>query len=358
MRFATLALTLLLSACAALPRGAPVERAVLSSAEAGAVPALVQPVTTESLPLITTWGADAPDRWLPYRRGSAARLLLPGDVVDVVIWETGANPLLAEAGGRQARIDGLRIAPGGTIFVPYVGQLRVAGQTPEAARRLLQRRLGESAPSAQVQLRMAEGRENMVDLVAGVRAPGPLALPHRDFTVLSALAAGGGVLPELENPRVRLTRGAETYAVPLERLYADPALDTRLRGGDKLIVAPDRRRFIALGAAGRQTQVAFTRESLSALDALALAGGLAETRADPTGLQVLRSYGAGEAAPPQPRVIFTLDLTTADGLFAAGLFDIRDGDLLLATESPLSNAGSALALFGAALGLGRVVSSD
>jgi polysaccharide biosynthesis/export protein len=50
-------------------------------------------------------------------------------------------------------------------------------------------------------------------------------------------------------------------------------------------------------------------------------------------------------------VVFTLDLTTADGLFSAGQFPILSGDLVYATESRLSSTQSILSVLGSSLGL-------
>ena len=49
-------------------------------------------------------------------------------------------------------------------------------------------------------------------------------------------------------------------------------------------------------------------------------------------------------------MIFSLDLTTADGLFAARNFLINPNDTVLATESPVVAVRTVLSLFGAALG--------
>jgi polysaccharide biosynthesis/export protein len=50
-------------------------------------------------------------------------------------------------------------------------------------------------------------------------------------------------------------------------------------------------------------------------------------------------------------VVFTLDLTSADGLFSAGQFRIHSGDLVYATESPVTRAQTILSLIGSAFGV-------
>ncbi|MEJ8562444.1 hypothetical protein QTO30_15235 [Yoonia sp. GPGPB17] len=61
----------------------------------------------------------------------------------------------------------------------------------------------------------------------------------------------------------------------------------------------------------------------------------------------MREYATGAVAdgiagPPQERVVFNIDLTTADGLFSARNFMLEGDDLIYGTESAL---GPALTLF-------------
>jgi polysaccharide export outer membrane protein len=203
---------------------------------------------------------------------------------------------------------------------------------------------------------MAEGRQNSIDLVGGVNSPGNIMMPDNDFSVLSAISSGGGVSAAMKNPQVKLVRGHDIYSTSVARLYDNPRLDTRLRGGDKVIVEEDRRYFLSLGAAGREAQHPFNRDHVSALDALAIIGGVNDARADPQGILILREYPSkavrtDAAGPDQSRVVFTLDLTTSDGLFSARNFHIHSGDLVLATESPLNNTRTVLSVVGSIFGV-------
>ncbi|EYD76931.1 polysaccharide biosynthesis/export protein [Rubellimicrobium mesophilum DSM 19309] len=51
----------------------------------------------------------------------------------------------------------------------------------------------------------------------------------------------------MNNPQIRLIRGDAIYGTSIDRLYDNPALDTTLRPGDKVIVQPDERYFLSLG---------------------------------------------------------------------------------------------------------------
>jgi polysaccharide export outer membrane protein len=256
------------------------------------------------------------------------------------------------------------VSPKGTLFVPYLGAIKVSGLSPEAAREAIQSKLEPLISSPQVQVNVSPGRQNSVDLVGGVSAPGNFPMEDRSLTVLGLISMAGGVQGSVTNPQLRLHRGGSVYRTSMQRLVDNPSLDTTLRPGDKLIVEKDARQFIALGATGTQTLIPFPKESVSALEAVSLAGGLTSSRADPGGVLVLREYaanqvvtgdGAGNIGPGHQRVVFTIDLTTADGLFSAGKFAINPQDVVLATESPVNDARSILSLLGLSIGISNQI---
>ena len=245
----------------------------------------------------------------------------------------------------------------GRIFIPFVGNLRISGMSPQTARAQIETQLKQTIPSAQVQITVAPGRANTANLVSGVNAPGVYPLPDRDYTLLSLISEGAGVRPSMSNPQVRLMRGSEVYGISLDRLYDDPKLDTTLVGGDRVIIEDDDRYFLSLGATGSEALHKFPKTDVSALDALSIVGGVSDTRADPQGILILREYSQSAvradlgSGPPQTRVVFSLDLTTADGLFSAAKFTLQSGDLVYATESPVTGAQTVFSIFGSVLGI-------
>jgi polysaccharide export outer membrane protein len=50
-------------------------------------------------------------------------------------------------------------------------------------------------------------------------------------------------------------------------------------------------------------------------------------------------------------VVFTIDLTSSDGLFSAGAFAINSQDTVLVTESPVNTAQTVFSLIGSLFGL-------
>jgi polysaccharide export outer membrane protein len=360
-------LCLFLAGCG-IPRGAGVQSEVLAvdkkTAEGG-IPAEfdVVAVTRSSLDVINKWpGAGAKQySWINREPHVPNTIIAPGDVLTVKVWDTESNSLLARSGDRVSEITDLNVSPQGTVALPFLGELKVSGMTPEAARATIEENYIASIPSAQVQIVVTPGRANTANLVSGVAQPGAYPLPDRDFTLLGLLSQGGGVQQNLSNPQVRLMRGSGIYGVSIKQLFENPALDTTLRGGDRVIVEEDSRYFLSLGAAGSEALHAFPKETVSALDAISIIGGVQDSRANPQGILILREYpkealrpnGQG---PLHERVVFTLDLTTADGLFSAGTFPVISGDLVYATESRLTSVSTVFGIIGSVLGIANTAS--
>ncbi|KIC22136.1 polysaccharide biosynthesis/export family protein [Leisingera sp. ANG-Vp] len=347
-------LILLPAACSRLPGGAPASEEILKeSGEADAGFALYQ-VNRALLPTVAAWPATGKQErlsWLPGHQGAKSQIIQPGDLLSLSIWDSNNNSLLTAPDQKVVELQGMKVSANGSIFMPYVGDVNVLGLTPALARMKLQEALEPVVPSAQVQLAMAEGRNNSVDLVSGVAAPGTYPMPNRNYTVMGLISAGGGISPNLNNPQIRLVRGHHIYGTSVGTLLDNPRLDTLLRGGDRVFVEEDARYFLSFGATGREDLHIFTKDEMSAMDAMSVAGGFQDGKADPQGLLILREYPASAVAPGvrgprQQRVVFSLDLTSADGLFSARSFQINPGDLVMATESPINDALTISNIFG------------
>ena len=362
LRTLSIALTAisLLGACS-LPRGAAIESEIIKAQSDETTPFSVYPVTKDALATYQDWPATGGVRrysWLGKHNAPIGRVLLPGDTVSLTIWDNDENSLLAGQGQKAAQLQPTKVATNGSIFVPYIGLVNIGGATEAAARERVQSALVDVSPSAQVQIVVEPGERHAINLVSGVNAPGSYPLGQRDMTVLAALSMGGGAQVGLKNPQLRLLRGNSTYAIALEKLLKSPELDTVLRNQDKIVVVEDESYFLALGATGREELITFPKESVSALDAMSLMGGIADNRANPKGILVLREYGKGAVKPGGPeseRVVFTMDLTSADGLFSAGKFYLNPKDVVYATESPINNARTILGLIGSVFGVANQI---
>lgn len=155
------------------------------------------------------------------------------------------------------------------------------------------------------------------------------------------IARAGGVTIPTQTAQITVSRGQVRDRVWLDDLFRHPELDIALRGGDRIYVEADQRRFTVLGATGTQSLITFDTPTLSAIEALARVGGLDATRADPTGVFVFRDEPAeiaqqvlarGDLVGDQ-RMVYVLNLTAPNGMFMARDFKIRDGDTIYVTEA-------------------------
>lgn len=350
--------------CTILPRGAAMQSEIVNRRGDPEDYAFYE-VTRALLPVIEAWpdvNVEPTSGWPRRTEGAMGRTIAVGDTVAITLWDSSENSLLTAVEQRFTPLGELVVSPTGRVFIPYAGEVRIAGMSPERARAAIEEQLSSVAASAQVQLNLLEGAANSADVVSGVGQPGVYPLPNRNVSVLNLLSRAGGVAPALRNPRVKLQRGSTLYAVSLDTLYERPAADALVAPGDKLIVDEDDRYFLALGAAGEENIVYFPQDELTALEAISLIGGITDTRADPDGILVLREYprsalAAGTRGPRETRVIFSINMTTADGLFSAKNLRIMPGDVVLATESPVSSVQLALSVLGGGAGFARQLSN-
>jgi len=356
----------LVASCGSLPRGAGLQSEVLAASDVDIQPNgdpvydfAVFEITRDNLATLAKWPLRDTSHyhWINRQAQPATLSIKAGDLMNVTIWDAEENSLLTNQGQRVVQLQEIKVASNGRIFIPFVGDMKVTGMSPQNARVQIENQLTQTIPSAQVQISVTPGRANTANLVSGVNAPGVYPLPDRDYTLLSLLSEGSGVRGDITNPQVRLMRGSKIYGIPLSDIYQNAKFDTTLVGGDRVIIAEDERYFLSLGATGSEAVHNFPKADVSALDALSIIGGVSDDRADPQGILILREYKSSavrstmSAGPPQSRVVFTIDLTSADGLFSAAKFAVQDGDLVYATESPVNAAQTVFGILGSVLGI-------
>ena len=350
-------------AACSLPRGAAIQSEIVRGQDDETAAFSVVPIKSSNIDQLGSWpatGRAGHYDWFGGTRGPKSNVIRAGDVVDLVIWDNQDSSLLTSFEDKKVALSGLRVSSTGSIFVPYVNEIPIEGSTPEQARGLIKSRLEAVVPDAQVQISVQPGPDNSVDAVRGFASPGTYPLPSRDFSILSLISTAGGISAELDNPLIRVIRGANRYEIRADTLFDRPSANVVLRGGDSVIVEQDDRYFVALGATGSERIVPFPRENISAIEALALLGGISDTRANPKGILILRDYGREQlrsdgTGPDKAQIVFTIDLTSAEDIFAARKFRINPKDLVMATESPVGSVRTVFGLIGSVVGVGNAL---
>ena len=265
----------------------------------------------------------------------------PGDIIRLNVYENVPDGLLAPSGTNNALIEELQVDDAGFIFVPYAGRIRAAGNTPDALRRILTRSLDEQTPDPQVMVTRSQGDGATVSVTGGVSAQGVYPVTRASNRLSSMIATAGGISIPLETAQVLVTRGNQQDSAWLQDIYSDPSLDIAMRAGDRILLRQDQRSFTVLGATGSANRMTFDTRQISAIDAIAMVGGLDPLRADPTGVFIFRDeipevateiLGIGQFVT-DARFVYVLDLTAPTGMFNARDFKIRDGDTIFVTET-------------------------
>ncbi len=339
LRVAMIAAMTLVSACA-LPRSGPNKNEIYSGAieRGGSTHVIyVNDHVTRATNFVPSYGFSNSFR----NAGTVgADDIRPGDVLGLSIWENVDDGLLTSLGNSSTALHQIQVDSGGYIFVPYAGRVLAAGSTPEQLRQVITDRLSSQTPDPQVTVARVAGDGATVSVMGKVGAQGVYPIERPTRTLSAMLARAGGVAIEPEIAVVTVKRGNDRGKVWLTDLYTGQN-DIALRPGDVVLVEEDQRTFTAIGALGGQTRVPLGNDVVSAVEAIAMVGGLSSNLADPTGVFILRdepesvaSRVLGKPVTGSQRMAYVLDLTRPNGLFMARDFLIRDDDTVYVTEAP------------------------
>lgn len=178
----------------------------------------------------------------------------------------------------QLSSTAVRIAPDGTIAMPVVGRLRVAGMTLAEVEAAIANALRQRLVNPQVTVTLQSRRTNYVFVLGAVTRPGSYPLGE-GWAVAQLVASAGGLITDVGSVTGALLRADGTRAeVDLQRALSDPAAQPEwfLRPGDVLDIRKRTVTVTVAGAVMRPGRYDVTPDA-NLVDVLSLAGGLAPT---------------------------------------------------------------------------------
>lgn len=266
-------------------------------------------------------------------------LVGPGDTLDVVIYEAGVS-LFANSGGAGAdagagaldagvksqRLPPMRVNDNGSIAVPYVGNIQVAGHSTSEISAIIRNGLRGMSQNPQVMVSLRDSLTNSIIVSGEVARPGRLPLQTNRETLTDIIALAGGYKGSAKDIKLRLLRGGEPADVRLNDLVDSPELDVRAYPGDRIAVINDPRTFAVLGASGRVDQIPFSKPEISLAEAMANAGGVNPNFGDPAAIFVFRfvKNENGEDVP----TVYHFNMTLTKSYFLCQKFSMQNGDVL------------------------------
>jgi polysaccharide export outer membrane protein len=136
-----------------------------------------------------------------------------------------------------------RISESGKINAPFVGEVKVAGLTPEQAAKHIEEgiRQGKYIRNPQIDVAVLEARSRQVSVLGFVTRPGRYVLDGTTAKLTDVLAMAGGLVPAAADKAVvtrTLDSKSETVNVDLAAIiqHGDVSKDIAVRSGDSVFV--------------------------------------------------------------------------------------------------------------------------
>lgn len=333
------------SACTALPGDGP----WMGGAQGTSTEALPFDVIDLTPTTVVGYRTQAVDR--PSTTGNLSAgvrvSVAPGDSLKVRIFERYAGNIFPTVSGPQSSDLGIqRVAEDGTISVPFVGSVHVAGLDLAGIERKIVQQLGNKAQDPEVIVEFDTVRGQTVAVSGDVKKPGRISLLEGVRSVVDAINQAGG-----PNGVQGATSSANALQVVVRRnghVILTSQFSDLLAGGDipvqkndEIVVRVNTRVYTVLGAVQKSGNVELSKHDLSLLEALGNVGGLADQRANKTGVYVFR-MGDLITNPTARARVFRLDLFQPVSIFVAQQFGVQARDVIYVTNAPLYEYDKAL----------------
>jgi polysaccharide export outer membrane protein len=284
----------------------------------------------------------------------------PGDSLKVRIFERYAGNIFPTIQTSSSDLGIQRVGEDGTISVPFVGTVHVAGlDLPQIERKIVQQ-LGNKAQDPEVIVEFDTVRGQTVVVSGDVKKPGRISLLEGVRSVVDAINQAGG--PNAVQGSTSTSNALQVVVRRHGQVILTMQLSEVLAGGDipvqkndEIVVRVNQRVYTVLGAVQKSGNVELSKHDLNLLEALGNVGGLADQRANKTGVYVFR-MGDLLTNPTARARVFRLDLFQPVSIFVAQQFGVQARDVIYVTNAPLYEYDKALtAIYRtfAIIGIGR-----
>jgi polysaccharide export outer membrane protein len=273
-----------------------------------------------------------------------------GDVVAVTIFEAAAGGLFVpiEAGVRPGNFVSLpnqTIDNNGYLTVPYAGAVKAAGRTNVQIQDDIVAKIRNRAIEPQVVVSLATQNTSLISVFGDVGSPiryPAASLGARD-RITDSITRAGGIRGQGFQTWVMLERDGKRGTVPFANLVYEPSNNIFVQPGDRIYVYQEDQKFVAFGATGQQGEFPFGAWRINLTSAVAKAGGLVDTQADPGSVFLYRreprhvaellgvdvSKFEGDLIP----VVFSVNFRDPSGYFLATKVQMRNADVILVANA-------------------------
>ena len=276
-----------------------------------------------------------------------------GDIVNITIFEASSGGLFipAEAGvrpGNFVSIPSQAVDVNGNVSIPYGGSIRARGRTQVELQQAIVDSIKDRAIEPQVIVSVVDQRTSLISVLGDVARPSRIPAMLTPERILDAITRAGGPAGPGQDEWVMLERDGRRALSPFGALLYEPANNILVHPNDTIYLYREPQTFLTFGALGTQQQIPFGIWRLTLAEAVAKAGGLADSAADPASVflyrgetrDVAQAMGV-DCSPFQGSiipVIYNINFRDPAGYFLATTFEMRNKDVIYVSNSVSTEA--------------------
>ena len=271
-----------------------------------------------------------------------------GDIVGVTIFEAASGGLFipAEAGVRPGNfitIPAQAVDVNGNISIPYGGAIRARGRTQVELQQAIVDALKDRAIEPQAIVSVVEQRTSLITVLGDVARSGRIPAQLTPERMLDTISRAGGTAGPGPDEWVMLERDGRRALAPFGALVYEPANNIYSHPGDIIYVYREPQTYLTFGALGTQQQLPFGAWRITLAEAVAKAGGLRDTEADPASVFLYRGetrdvaeamgVDSSKFQGPIIPVIYNINFRNPASYFLATTFEMRNKDVIYVSNS-------------------------
>ncbi|MNM67778.1 Polysaccharide biosynthesis/export protein [compost metagenome] len=283
-----------------------------------------------------------------------------GDLLYITVWD---HPELTAPSGPQQQIDanGRLVRPDGSLFYPYIGNVRASGRTIEQLRADISGRLAQYVESPQVDVSVLRYASQKVVLNGAFGKSGPQPITTTPLSLMEAIGNGGVNTGAADLSGLILKRDGREYLLDLDSLnYQDSELySIYLKDGDQIYLPyNDSKKVYLMGEVNGARALTYKTRNLNLADAIGTVGGLNQTTSNGKAVYVIRGV---ENLEKEPAKVFQLDAQSPTAFILAQRFNLQPQDVVYVGPAGVTRWNRFISqLLGSAtiLGTGANIKSD
>ena len=252
--------------------------------------------------------------------------LTAGDVLSIQLWAyPEITPLIQDISNIKAA--GYPIDPNGNVYLPLLGQVKVAGKTLAETNQYLRSQFSRylKHPDVVVRILSYEGRRYFVN--GQVMRSGQYTLNDQPISIYTALGQAGGVNTETgDNTNIQLIRQGQTYhlnAVELEKQGLS-LHNLLIQPNDTIFVnAKQNQKLYVMGESNKSQALTLRDQGMTLSDVLGESEGVNPYSASAARIFVMRTD-----LNTKTSTIYHLNLSSLGNLALANQFQMQKNDIV------------------------------